>query len=66
LAATDGKLVIRWTEAGGPPVKPPSHRGVGTRVVEQIIRGELNGEARFDWGADGLVFELALDPRAGS
>jgi PAS domain S-box-containing protein len=64
--ATDGRLVISWTETGGPPMKPPSHRGVGTRVIEQIICGELDGKARFDWRADGLACELALDPHVQS
>jgi PAS domain S-box-containing protein len=64
--ATDGRLFISWTETGGPPVKPPSHRGVGTRVIEQIIYGELDGEARFDWRADGFACGLALDPQAPS
>ena len=41
---------------------PPSRRGFGTRVIEQIVQGELNGRASFDWRAEGLACELALDP----
>jgi PAS domain S-box-containing protein len=59
--AADGRLVIVWTESNGPRVVPPSRRGFGTTVVEQIIKGELNGEVRFDWRAEGLVCTLALD-----
>ena len=43
--ATDGRLVLRWTETGGPPVEPPARKGFGTRVMESIIRCQLNGEA---------------------
>jgi PAS domain S-box-containing protein len=58
--AADGRLVLRWTEAGGPLVKPPTRRGFGTRVMEGMIRGQLKGEMRFDWRAEGLVCEIAL------
>ena len=58
--ASDGRLVLRWTEAGGPPVKPPMRHGFGTRVMDSMIRGQLKGEMRFDWRAEGLVCEIAL------
>jgi two-component sensor histidine kinase len=32
--ATDRRLVLRWTEVGGPPVKPPTRSGFGTNVME--------------------------------
>ena len=35
--ASDGRLVLRWTEMGGPPVKPPTRRGFGTRVMDGMI-----------------------------
>jgi two-component sensor histidine kinase len=63
--AADGRLVIVWTESNGPPVQPPSRRGFGTLVVEQVVKGELKGKARFDWRAEGLVCRLALDPAMG-
>jgi two-component sensor histidine kinase len=56
----DGRLVLHWTETGGPPVKSPTHRGFGTRVMERMIRGQLNGEMRFDRHAEGLACEIAL------
>src|SRR4029077_395248 len=39
LRAEDGQLVLRWTEAGGPPVSPPTRKGFGTHVMEAMIRG---------------------------
>ena len=44
----------------GPPVKPPLREGFGTRVVNQVIRGELRGQVRFDWHPDGLACEIAI------
>jgi PAS domain S-box-containing protein len=54
------RLVLRWTETGGPSVKSPARRGFGTRVMESLIRGQLKGELRFDWRAEGLACEVAL------
>ena len=58
--AADGQLVVHWTETNGPPVKPPTRRGFGLRVMETIIRGQLNGDARFDRRAEGLACEIEL------
>jgi two-component sensor histidine kinase len=58
--AADGGLVLRWTEKGGPLVKQPTHEGFGTRVMDGMIRGQLKGEMRLDWRAEGLVCEIAL------
>ena len=58
--AADGRVVVRWTETNGPPVKHPTHRGFGMRAMEAIIRGQLNGDVRFDWRAEGLACEIEL------
>jgi two-component system, chemotaxis family, CheB/CheR fusion protein len=55
-----GGLVLRWTEHGGPAVKPPTRRGFGTSVVNRMIRDQLKGEARFDWRETGLVCEITM------
>jgi two-component sensor histidine kinase len=53
-------LVLCWTETGGPPVKPPTRRGFGTRVMDNMTRGRLKGEMRFDWRAEGLACQIVL------
>jgi PAS domain S-box-containing protein len=58
--AADGRLVLRWVETGGPPVKPPRRKGFGTRVMHGMIQGQMNGEMRFDWHAEGLICEVAI------
>jgi PAS domain S-box-containing protein len=57
-----GRLNLRWIETGGPPVQPPTLRGFGGRVIEQMI-GQLKGKTRFDWRAEGLVCEITLPVR---
>ena len=56
----DGRLSLRWIESGGPPVTPPTHRGFGTRIMENIIAGQLRGEVHFDWRDQGLTCVIAL------
>ncbi|WP_245321777.1 sensor histidine kinase [Bradyrhizobium sp. LTSPM299] len=57
--AADRSLSLCWVESGGPTVTPPTHRGFGTRIMENMI-GQLKGEVRFDWRAQGLTCEIAL------
>ena len=59
--AADGRVVLRWTEAGGPPVNPPTRKGFGTHVMEAMIRGpHVNGDVRLGWHAAGLACEIAV------
>lgn len=50
---------LRWSEKGGPPVEPPTRRGFGSRVMENMIRGPLKGQLHFDWHPEGLACEIA-------
>jgi PAS domain S-box-containing protein len=58
--AADGRVVLRWAETGGPPVKPPTRHGFGMRVVDNMIRTHLKGEIKVDWRAGGLTCEMTL------
>jgi two-component sensor histidine kinase len=52
--------VLRWTEANGPAVTPPTYQGFGTRVMESMITGQLKGQIRFAWRAEGLACEITI------
>lgn len=54
------RLVLRWRETGGPAVKPPERQGFGTRVMERMICGQLNGEVDFDWRPEGMACEISF------
>jgi PAS domain S-box-containing protein len=56
----DGQLVLRWTELGGPPVKPPTRKGFGTDMIEAMIRAHEGSDVRLDWHADGLACKITL------
>ncbi|RCS25335.1 PAS domain S-box protein [Phyllobacterium salinisoli] len=48
-------LILEWHERGGPLVRPPTRRGVGTRLMERCIERDLGGE-----------FDLAFEPEGVS
>jgi two-component sensor histidine kinase/PAS domain-containing protein len=56
----DGRLTLRWTERDGPKITAPTRKGFGTRVMDTVIRNQLNGELRLDWRVDGLTCEIAF------
>ena len=56
----DGRLSLRWIELGGPTVTQPTRRGFGTRIMENIIAGQLKGKVHFDWRDQGLSCEIVL------
>ena len=58
--AADDPVMLRWTEAAGPPVNPPTHKGFGTDVIGAMIRAHVGGDMRLDWRTEGLVCEIAL------
>ena len=57
------RLVLTWTETGGPPVSPPTRRGFGSRLIERGLAAELSGEAHIEFQPGGVVcrIEAGLD-----
>jgi|GEM_PF-1197640 len=49
------ELQLRWSEAGGPPVTPPSRRGFGSRLIERGLSQELGGEVRIVFAPKGVI-----------
>ncbi|MDX6749524.1 HWE histidine kinase domain-containing protein [Geminicoccaceae bacterium 1502E] len=54
LAAGEAGLVLRWTEADGPPVAQPARQGFGSTLIEQTVCSQLHGSIERDWRPDGL------------
>jgi PAS domain S-box-containing protein len=57
---TPMSLVVRWVEAGGPPVPPMRQEGYGTRVISASVERQLEGSATFDWHPEGLRFAMSI------
>lgn len=47
-------LHIKWTESGGPPVRPPTRRGFGTTVIDRSIPYDLKGQATVEYAPTGV------------
>jgi len=54
------RLLLNWTEQGGPPVTPPAHKGFGSRVIERGLAHELEGAVHLDYRPDGLVCTMDI------
>lgn len=74
LSRDDGKVLVSWTKAsgqnetvrltwketGGPKVEEPENAGFGTTLIQRMIGYELLGEAKLDYGREGLVCEIVF------
>jgi two-component sensor histidine kinase len=56
----DDRFKLHWKESGGPPVKEPSRRSFGSRLIEQALPGQLSGEARLRFEPAGLSCEVNI------
>src|SRR6478736_988335 len=59
-AVADERFKLHWKERGGPPVHEPSRKSFGSRLIEQALPGQLQGEARLRFEADGLSCEVNI------
>jgi two-component sensor histidine kinase len=58
----DGRVSLRWSEKGGPIVKPPTRRGFGTKMLETFM--QMKGKIEVDWRPEGLRCEITLPDSA--
>ena len=58
--ALDRQLRIRWTETGGPIVRPPARSGFGRLLLERALASDLRGEVQLDFAEDGLKCAIAI------
>lgn len=53
-------LTLRWQEEGGPPVKSPTRKGFGSRLIERSLSRELSGKVLLDYRPSGLLCTISL------
>jgi len=53
-------LTLHWVENGGPPIKTPSARSFGLKVIKASIEQQLGGKTTFDWNPKGLRCDLSI------
>jgi two-component sensor histidine kinase len=54
------RFLLHWKESGGPPVREPSRKSFGSRLIEQALPGQLKGEARLRFDPSGLSCEVNI------
>ena len=51
-------LRLEWSEADGPPVVQPKHKGFGTRLIERGLAQELGGDTKIEYRPSGVWCEM--------
>ena len=60
IGTSQHRLRWHWIETGGPPVKKPSRRGMGSRVIEKGLMHEFGGEARIVFDPSGVQCSIDM------
>jgi two-component sensor histidine kinase len=54
------RLVLCWTERGGPRTGPPARRGFGRTLLERALKAELSGDVDLQFQSEGVQCELRV------
>ena len=55
----DGHFTFRWQERGGPPVVPPTGKGFGRIVLEQVMAEFFNPAPQIEFSQSGVSYGLS-------
>jgi PAS domain S-box-containing protein len=47
-------LHLHWEESGGPSVAPPTQKGFGSRLLEQVVAHDLGGDTKLIYDVSGV------------
>ena len=61
--ADEPEFRLTWRESGGPPVKPPTRSGFGSRLIEAGLT-EAGARAQLEFAPEGVVFQFDAPLRA--
>jgi len=53
-------LTLDWLEKNGPPARRPRKLGFGMRLIDLVIRRQLNGEVAYSYSHKGLSVKLVV------
>ena len=58
---TQDRLVLHWTECGGPPVAgAPAQQGFGAKLIRNAIVQQLGGTVIYDWQPEELALTIRV------
>ena len=52
------ELSVKWTERGGPIVRPPKRKGFGTILIDRVLGPQAQAKTRLIYDPGGIVFEM--------
>ena len=55
----DGQFTFRWQEHGGPPVTPPTAKGFGKVVLEQVMAEFFDPPPQIKFSRSGVSYGLS-------
>lgn len=63
IQETADRIVVEWSESGGPPVSEPTDFGFGVRVIRDLVEYELGAKVAVEFRPAGLYcrFDLPLE-----
>ncbi len=50
----NGTLRFAWRERGGPPVKPPSRQGFGSRLLQRVLTTQVRAVVEIEYPPEGF------------
>lgn len=56
----EARVRLCWEERDGPPVVPPTEKGFGSRLIEEVCSYQLNGSAELDYAIEGLTCRIVF------
>jgi len=60
LGSEGDRVVIEWTEGGGPETRPPTGEGFGSRLMKMAVERQLGGTIAQDWRPEGLHARITV------
>lgn len=63
--AEGARVRLLWRESGGPPVHPPTKRGLGLSLIESGVPHEIGGEAHVEFAPDGVRATIVIPLKGG-
>ncbi|RYE64795.1 MAG: sensor histidine kinase [Oxalobacteraceae bacterium] len=61
-AESTDEIDFSWREIGGPPVKEPTRKGFGTRLIDRLVQTDLGGRIVRDFRPEGLIVTCRFNP----
>lgn len=57
-------LSWEWIERDGPPVRPPTRQGFGTRLLHHVLKVQTGAQVSVDYAESGLRVQVAIPLQA--